>query len=131
MKRLLSDSPARRDLWLAGAWSAVMFVGCSMPGVTLPETPWLSADKLAHIGLFAVWAVLWRRVWRGRPWTVAVWGAAFGVWIEVWQSVAPLGRTGDPLDAVADAVGVALGLGVAAVLARRFGGAAPSAPAPR
>ncbi len=130
MTRLWTHT-VRRDRWLAWAWSAVMFVGCSLPGVTLPETRRLSPDKLAHIGLFAVWTVLWSRAWPGRSWTVAVWGAAFGVWIEVWQSVAPLGRSGDPLDAVADVVGVALGMGAAAGLARLGGGAAPSTPARR
>lgn len=105
---------SRATRW-AVAWTLAVFVGCSIPGVPLPPTPLLAPDKLAHIGMFAVFAVLWLRAQPQRPWTVAVWGAAFGVWIEVWQSLAPVGRLGDPYDAVADVVGLALGLGLARV----------------
>lgn len=107
-----------RAVWWATAWTVFIFVGCSIPGVQPPETPLIGLDKLAHIGLFAVFVVLWWRAYPRLPWTVAVWGVAFGVWIEVWQSVAPLGRMGDPNDALADLVGVALGLLVAAGMSR-------------
>ena len=107
--------PAR---W-ATLWTLVLAAGFSTPGVPLPPVPLLSPDKVAHVLLFAVWTVLWVRARPDRPWTVAVWGAAFGVWIEVWQSLPLVGRMSDPYDALADAVGIALGLGLARLARRR------------
>jgi VanZ family protein len=77
-------------------------------------------DKLNHVGCFALLAVLaW---WAGcRPlWAVGAGLLAFGVLIEVAQSAVPT-RSADPLDLVADLLGIALGLLLcAAVRARRL-----------
>jgi VanZ family protein len=67
------------------------------------------ADTLTHLVLFAALA------WTGRRAGLPVGGLAVGlvayaVASEVLQAVLPFGRSADPLDAVADVVGAALGL---------------------
>lgn len=66
-------------------------------------------DKLNHVGCFALLAVLaW---WAGcRPlWAVGAGLLVFGLLIEVAQSAVPT-RSADPMDLVADLLGIALGL---------------------
>lgn len=109
----------RRAAWLAGLWTLVLWVGCSIPGSEIPEVRLLAADKLAHVFLFAVFAVLWARAAPGRWVAIAGGGLGFGVFTEVWQHLLPIGRTGDPFDVVADAVGLAVGLGAVWGAARR------------
>jgi hypothetical protein len=100
------------------AYAAAVFAACSLPGDRLPASGLLSYDKLWHLLAFAVLSALWR--WAGRrPRPVFAGGLAFGVLIEAWQHVAPIGRFFDPLDALADAVGLALGLAAVALTTRR------------
>lgn len=113
-------TPSRRAaVWVAVLWTLVLWMGCSIPGNQIPDVNVLSADKLAHIGLFAVFAVLWARVAPHRSLAIAGWGLAFGTFIEVWQHLLPIGRTGDVYDVIADLIGLALGLGIAGGMARR------------
>lgn len=115
-------APPRRRTALALVYTAAVFAACSLPGDHLPESALLAYDKLWHLLAFAVLAVLWR--WAGRrPLPVLAGGALFGVLIEGWQHLAPLGRFFDPLDALADAVGLALGLAGVALAARARRGA--------
>ena len=74
-------------------------------------------DKVMHALTFlvltlsgALAGVRWR--------TLAAGLAAYAVGTEVLQHVLPIGRHGDPFDALADLVGTVLGLGVVALLAR-------------
>ena len=97
---------------LAVAWSLAILAACSVPGEDLPDVDLpLSPDKWVHVGLFIGFGWLWLRA-GARVGAVAVGGLAFAVGTEVWQSALPLGRSGDPLDALADAAGLALALGV-------------------
>ena len=92
---------------------------CSIPGVALPRVRLLSADKLAHIVMFAVIGWVWLRAFPDRFWTVCFAGAAFAVFTEVWQDRLPIGRTGDPADAAADIIGLAMAAAVWAFVRRR------------
>jgi len=80
------------------------------------------ADKLAHLGIFLVPVAL-ALVAGFRRWVVVGVFAAHAVLSEVVQAVFLPHRAGDPLDAVADLTGVALGVVVGGhvlrVLARR------------
>lgn len=95
----------------AVAWTVAIFAACSIPGDALPRAPIVSADKIVHVVMFAVFAVLWIRAAPGRGWTILAAAVAFAVGIEVWQQLPLVGRTADPWDAVADVLGAALGLG--------------------
>ena len=102
-------------LRLAVFWTVLIVVLCTIPGRSMP-TQFLpfSVDKWVHLGLFLVFGVLWLRARPGRVWAIFAVGAAFGIGIELWQGALPIGRSPDVLDAIADIVGLALGLGLGA-----------------
>lgn len=67
------------------------------------------SDKVVHALIFAVLAGTGRLA--GLSWRQLALGlAAYAIASEVLQSLLPINRHGDPLDAVTDLVGVALGL---------------------
>jgi VanZ family protein len=79
---------------------------------------WQGMDKLVHLALFAALALTGRRA--GLPPVGLVVGlVVYAGLSEVLQGVLPLGRTADPLDALTDVVGVAVGLVVARWTASR------------
>ena len=99
-------------IWAAAIWAESSTTWPSVAGHHfLP--PWLPTDKVAHMVLFGVQAVLIaapsalrsRRVWLG-AWALAtLWGAVD----ETHQFWVP-GRTADPMDWLADLIGAAVGL---------------------
>ncbi len=93
-------------------WCLVVLALCSIPGEDIPSTEFLplSHDKWVHAGLFFGVGWLWLRAAPHRLWTIAIGGIAFGVGIEIWQALLPIGRSAEVLDALADAVGLAAGL---------------------
>jgi hypothetical protein len=94
---------------VAMAYAATLWAVCSIPGHAIPLSSLMSWDKLWHLLGFAILYVLWRRAgYAGVP--VAVAAVAYGVAIEAWQQIAPIGRFFDPLDILADAAGVAVGI---------------------
>ena len=84
----------------------------SIPGTSLPRVRLLTVDKLVHIGLFAVLGWAWLRAFPDKAAWIFTGGVAFAVFTEVWQDQLPIGRTGDPADAVADVIGLALAASV-------------------
>lgn len=106
---------------LAAAILAVSLV----PDMPLPESDVQGLDKIAHAVAYAVLAaVLFFGFGRpGAPVAGAVVRTAavctlYGGVIELLQRLT--GRTPDPLDFLANAVGAVLGAGLAAAAARRF-----------
>jgi hypothetical protein len=105
-------------LW-AGAGAALAGTLVLSLGPAPPEVAGVRfSDKLLHGGAYAVMTVLWllAAVWRpgrgaGRfpraPIVLVIGFGVLGVVIELLQL--PLDRTADPMDALADVVGVALG----------------------
>ena len=101
---------------LAILWTVAIVVACLVPGNELPEVTLLpfSPDKLVHLAMFLGFGGLWMAV-DPRHWLrVAVAGAVLGIGIELVQGALPIGRSADPLDALADLVGLGLGIGLAA-----------------
>lgn len=111
---------SRPTVWrvLAVAWSLTLLALASIPGERVPEPLLFSTDSLRHALAFAVLVWLWGLAWPGRGWAVAAGAFAFGVGIEVWQQVLPIGRVADATDVVANAMGIAAGLAGVAVWRR-------------
>jgi VanZ family protein len=72
-------------------------------------------DKYLHLGLFFAVAASWRFA-RMPPLRVLGFGILLGIVTEIVQGTLPWPRTPDVLDVVADAIGIALALGIARAL---------------
>lgn len=91
---------------------------CLVPSAWLPaesstapgQIPHL--DKFVHFGMFAAFAVLWRRAGQGTGWgwRVLVCGLCLAGATELAQGAPFIERDSDPWDALADAGGVVAGL---------------------
>lgn len=123
MRSVLSACTTTQYQWLAVLWTAAILGGLSLPPSSLsPAQPILGFDKLIHAVLFGVFGLLWMRV-LCPPETAEMWpslrwrgGQLFGMGVlfaggtEVYQHVIPVRRMSDPYDALADAVGLLIGI---------------------
>jgi VanZ family protein len=105
-----------------------------LPDQDVPEWSWRKYipyfDKWAHGILFAILGFLFvfamqvqlRPQWlrRHSVWIAMLSSMIYGLFTEVMQGLLKFGRTADPLDFVADATGVILGIAVF-LLMRKFG----------
>lgn len=114
--------------WLAGLWTVAILVACSVPATTLSSVgPALSYDKIAHVVLFAVFGGLWMRALspphegtaRRNGLLLLLVGSVFAVLTEAYQHLLPIRRHGDPFDALADGVGIVVGVGFYVLYVRR------------
>jgi VanZ family protein len=104
-------------LTAAVLWTAAIFVLCLWPGKELPHSDIPFIDKWTHFLLFGVFSLLWLWAYPPLPNTglaqfrrISFLAIGLGCLVEGLQSAIPyLGRSGDFLDAVADAVGGILG----------------------
>lgn len=74
-------------------------------------------DKANHALAFAVMFVSGRLAWPHRPWGMALGLLGYGALIELVQSQVP-NRSAEFVDLAADAVGIAIGMAIGALLAR-------------
>jgi VanZ family protein len=114
--------------YLAWSWTIVILVLCWIPrmylsaGEKLPKPFFVpNFDKLVHMGIFAVFAVLWMLVGSSsrRAWWVVAAGVALAVITEIGQEIPIVNRDCNVADGVADSVGVIVGL-CAYGLVRKF-----------
>lgn len=95
-----------------------IFAATLYPSAGMPKLKIFSYDKAGHFIMFGVWSFLYGLVYAIRKnkkpgfWKVFLFGAFFGILIEILQDVLPLNRSAELMDAVADM----LGAGTAAVL---------------
>ena len=114
--------------WLAVLWTGGIVIACSIPASSLsPIEPALSADKLIHFALFAVFGLLWMRAFcppdaaaslRRHSLSLLGGGSLFAIGTEVYQHLLPIQRRGDPYDALADGGGLLVAVVVYALLVR-------------
>lgn len=106
----------RIGIVVAAAWTLAILVLCTIPGNQLPQVGVLSADKIGHFAMFTAFGWLWmhalRLKVRVRFGLVLAAGLAYAVLTEVYQGVLPFGREPDMWDAVANSVGLLVGIGV-------------------
>lgn len=96
---------------VAIAWTVLILLLWSVPGPNLPPGP-IGLDKLVHLALFLGFTILWRRAYpspRSRFWIGGL-GILYGWGLEVYQGTLIPGRFADAQDAIANAMGVGLGL---------------------
>jgi VanZ family protein len=111
----------------AFAWTCLLLVACLIPGgwLRVNESGYhlgiSHVDKLVHCALFAGFSILWIRSARSRRGQLCVFvaGLILAVLTELGQSLPIIGRDSDPLDALADVVGLVLGFGAAYALNER------------
>ena len=96
---------------LRGLFVAAVLVVFALTMMPLPEMTVVvsSQDKFEHAIAFLVLMLLGTGGWPRRVGWMAVGLSAYGLLIEVCQHTLTTNRFGDPLDWVADSVGVAIG----------------------
>ncbi len=109
----------------------VLFIGTHLPPSSMPSEPVPNADKIAHLGGYAVLAFVaaaawtWRRTLAFGDYLLLFMGlSCYAVLDELSQMLPMVQRNADVLDWAADTIGAIIGLAVfstAAWLARRRG----------
>ncbi|MFP4499285.1 MAG: VanZ family protein [Vulcanimicrobiota bacterium] len=77
----------------------------------LSEHPLTRNDKLNHIIAYLVFAVLFYLAFGENNWKVIIWGAVYGLGIEIMQGFFPF-RTFDPYDLLSNMAGILAGMGI-------------------
>lgn len=126
MRRIFTpDSPYKKQArFLAMLWTLLIFIGCLTPAPEIPKIDVPLIDKWTHFVLFGGFTFLWlcaRPVRSTKALSILFFIALlFGALIEVLQGVLTfLGRSMEFMDAVADSLGGALGIGLFCLIAWR------------
>ena len=100
-------------LWLAlwGLAILVVIVVCLMPPPALPSLP-DNSDKVEHLLAYFFLAAVAVQLFTGRRalWIVGIGLVVLGIGIEVAQGALTSNRSADPHDALANTIGVLLGM---------------------
>lgn len=101
-----------RRKFAALAWGLLILALCTVPGQSIPGAGIVSLDKVVHFGLFFVLAWLWTRssVWKGTAAAALFGGTVYAAFTEIYQGWLPWERTPDPLDFLANVVGLLAGV---------------------
>ncbi|MFK7845033.1 MAG: VanZ family protein [Rhodothermales bacterium] len=92
-------------------WTLLIVAGCSIPGNDIPQIGFdlFEFDKLIHFTFFLLYGWLWSKALPNIPskllW-VGLSGICFGVATEIYQGMLPWDRTPDPMDAIANMLGL-------------------------
>ena len=106
----------RRPHVQALLWTLAILIAVTVPASTVPTgPPDIGVDKIAHLIMFAGFGLLWMRTltaWRGRRALLLVGsvGLALAAGTELLQHLVLETRQGALYDALANALGLALGL---------------------
>jgi VanZ family protein len=114
--------PIRWPAFWVGLWvlaMAVVVTTCLLPGDDIPKV-WPGVDKLEHATAFFVLSVCAVQLFATRRALLraGAWLVVLGVLIELAQGEFTVDRAADPTDALADTIGVLLGLWIARTPAR-------------
>ena len=101
--------------WLiaCSAWTLLILVFSLVPHPPELALPFLSWDKFQHASAYALLTLFIGRSWTCfRPWNARIWWWAaasalvFGIAIELLQGLMGIGRSADPRDVLANAIGI-------------------------
>lgn len=102
-------------IFLASLWTTVILVGLALPASGFGTLDIQGIDKIIHLILFFFFGFLWMAALRSalarRTVTVFLAGLLFAVATEFVQEVLPFGRQSDPMDVLADMIGLTIGIG--------------------
>ena len=107
--------PARLGLFALA--TTILLILCLLPSRDLPDTG--TGDRFEHTAAWFVLTITGYLLAPNRKLAIPAFALAYGGAIEVLQGTVGTGRHSDPLDFVADSVGVALAVAVF-LIARRF-----------
>lgn len=121
MKILLFFEKPRNTYFLAIGWTFVILFLTGMPGDSFPKTSqWLDlfqVDKLIHLGMFIPFTIFWLFLLElhnisnnNAAIIISFFGIIYGILTEVLQHYIFIGRSANVPDAIADAIGVVLGV---------------------
>ena len=107
----------QRASLLASLWTLGILLACSLPGDELPtiSLDLFEPDKIAHFILFFVFGWLWLEalpISRKSRIIIGTVGSLYAVFTEIYQGIIPMGRTPDPMDAVANVIGLFFAIGL-------------------
>jgi len=105
-------------------WTLVILVVVGMPGRYIPKPvgflTLLSPDKIIHLALFAPWSFLLLKYFssvgyqniftKNKKLWVVIYGIIYAILTELLQFYVFIGRNGNLYDALADIIGVGLGV---------------------
>ena len=105
------------------AWAAIILLLTSVPVPSTPVDDLPGIDKLVHAVLYGVLAFLalrasWERTRGWRLVAATLLGVLCFAALDEWHQAFVPGRSADPLDLLADAVGALAGAAAALVLSR-------------
>ncbi len=107
--------PARLGLYALAA--VILLAMCLLPSKDLPQTG--AGDRFEHTAAWFVLTLTGYVLAPRRVWAIPAFALAYGMAIELLQGTVGTGRHADPMDLVADVVGIALAV-VVYLLARRI-----------
>ena len=93
--------------------TTILLVLCVLPSRDLPDPG--TGDRFEHSAAWFVLTATGYALAPNRARAIPAFALAYGVFIEVLQGLAPTGRHSDPLDFLADCVGVALAVTLYAI----------------
>ena len=112
-------------LCAAVIWTVVILLLCWLPATFVQKieggSPWFQVpelDKFIHAGIFAVLAILWRRIYSSNRaiGAVILGGFALGALTEIGQLLPIVRRNAELYDLATDCVGVLAGVAIAPLI---------------
>ena len=103
--------------FLAIGWTLAILAACSIPGNDIPKISFnlFEPDKIAHFILFCTFGWLWLNAipetTRYRYFWISLSGIFYAIFTEIYQGMLPFDRTPDPMDSVANIIGLFAALG--------------------
>lgn len=100
--------------FLLAFWTIIIIVSLSIPGSTIPKTTIFGLDKWVHGFLFLIWTLMllnsFQNISRKHIIFICIVGLMFAVSSELYQQTFIINRQADIFDAIADVIGLLMGI---------------------
>lgn len=113
--------PRYRGAWLSLGWGMALLIALGSLWPSVPDAAMQISDKLLHLAAYAGLAFMFAGVVERRHWVRVLLGLLlFSAAIELAQELFTATRSGEWLDMLANALGIAAGLCTAALFPRSW-----------